>query len=94
MSCATGAGIDRLQALLAETVAGGVPDLGGEVAVSSRHRRGLERAAAELTACDLAAPELAAESLRCAASELEALIGVVATDDLLDEVFASFCIGK
>jgi len=94
VSCATGAGIDLLQAQLAATVAGGVPDLGGEVAISHRHRRGLERAAAELAACDLAAPELAAESLRCAASELEALIGAIDTDDLLDEVFASFCIGK
>jgi tRNA modification GTPase len=94
LSCATGAGVDPLRALLAETVARGVPDLGGEVAISHRHRRGLERAAAELGACDLAAPELAAESLRWAARELEALIGVVVTDELLDEVFASFCIGK
>ena len=94
VSCATGAGVDHLRALLAEMVAGSVPDLGGEVAISSRHRRGLERAAAELEACDLAAPELAAESLRWAARELEALIGEIATEDLLDEVFASFCIGK
>jgi len=75
-------------------VAGGVPDLGGEVAIAERHRRGLERAAAELAACDLATPELAAESLRWAAGELESLIGVLATEELLDEVFASFCIGK
>ena len=94
VSCATGDGVDGLRARLAETVAGSVPDLGGEVAISSRHRRGLERAAEELAACDLAAPELAAESLRFAARELDALIGEVATDDLLDEVFASFCIGK
>jgi tRNA modification GTPase len=94
VSCATGEGIDRLRELLAATVAGGVPDLGGEVAISERHRRGLERAAAELTACDLATPELAAESLRWAAGELEALIGGIATEELLDEVFASFCIGK
>lgn len=94
VSCATGDGIDRLRELLAATVAGGVPDLGGEVAISERHRRGLERAAAELAACDLATPELAAESLRWAAGELEALIGGIATEELLDEVFASFCIGK
>lgn len=94
VSCATGEGVDRLRELLAETVAGGVPDLGGEVAISQRHRRGLERAVAELAACDLAAPELAAESLRWATGELEALIGGLATEEVLDEVFASFCIGK
>lgn len=94
VSCTTGDGVDRLRELLAATVAGGVPDLGGEVAISERHRRGLERAAAELAACDLTTPELAAESLRWAATELEALIGGLATEELLDEVFASFCIGK
>jgi tRNA modification GTPase len=94
VSCATGQGVDRLRERLAETVARGIPDLGGEVAISERHRRGLERAAAELAACDLAVPELAAESLRWAARELEALIGGLATEELLDEVFASFCIGK
>jgi tRNA modification GTPase len=94
VSCATGEGVECLRERLAATVAGGVPDLGGEVAISERHRRGLERAAAELAACDLATPELAAESLRWAAGELETLIGGLATEELLDEVFASFCIGK
>ncbi|HOC42945.1 MAG TPA: tRNA uridine-5-carboxymethylaminomethyl(34) synthesis GTPase MnmE [Thermoanaerobaculales bacterium] len=94
VSCATGAGVDRLRATLAETVAGKVPDLGGEVAISRRHRRALERAADELIACDLDHPELGAESLRWAVRELGELLGEVATEDLLDEVFGSFCIGK
>jgi tRNA modification GTPase len=94
VSCTTGEGVDRLRAVLAETVAGGVPDLGGEVAISRRHRRGLERAAAELGSCDLDHPELGAESVRWAARELAELVGEAVTEDLLDEVFASFCIGK
>jgi tRNA modification GTPase len=38
--------------------------------------------------------ELAAEHLRRAVTALDALIGRVDVDDLLGEIFASFCIGK
>lgn len=38
--------------------------------------------------------ELAAESLRQAAWALEALLGRVDVENLLDEIFSSFCIGK
>jgi tRNA modification GTPase len=37
---------------------------------------------------------LAAEHLRRAVTALDALIGRVDVDDLLGEIFASFCIGK
>ena len=87
-------GIEALRLRLAEAVVGEVPDLGGEVAIGERHRRALTRAAAELDACDLATPELAAESLRWAAHEVAELVGEVVAEDVLDEVFASFCIGK
>jgi tRNA modification GTPase len=72
----------------------GLPDLGGEVAIGRRHRRSLERASDELSRCDLGSPELAAECVRWAAEAVAELVGSVATDDLLDEVFSSFCIGK
>ena len=35
-----------------------------------------------------------AESLRWAVRSIDRLIGEVATEDVLDEVFESFCIGK
>ena len=38
--------------------------------------------------------ELAAEHLRQAVRALDALVGRVDVDDLLGEIFASFCIGK
>jgi len=42
----------------------------------------------------LAQPELAAEDLRLAARALGRIAGRVDVEDILDEVFASFCIGK
>lgn len=94
VSSVTPHGMDELRLKLVEAVAGEVPDLGGEVAIGERHRRALTRAAVELEGCDLATPELAAESLRWAAQEVAELVGEVVTEDVLDEVFASFCIGK
>ena len=38
--------------------------------------------------------ELAAEHLRQAIRALDSLIGRVDVEDLLDEIFSSFCIGK
>ncbi len=93
-SCVTPRGSESLRLRLAEAVAGEVPDLGGEVAIGERHRRALSRALKELEDCDLDAPELAAESLRWAAEEVAELVGEVVAEDVLDEVFASFCIGK
>jgi len=39
-------------------------------------------------------PELIAEELRVACDALGRLTGEVAVDDLLDNIFSSFCIGK
>ena len=40
------------------------------------------------------APELLAEELRIASYSMGRLIGEVGTEDVLDELFAGFCIGK
>jgi tRNA U34 5-carboxymethylaminomethyl modifying GTPase MnmE/TrmE len=37
---------------------------------------------------------MAATHLRAAVTALEEIVGVVSTDDVLDRVFASFCVGK
>lgn len=39
-------------------------------------------------------PEVASELVRLAARSLEALTGRIATDDVLDDIFSAFCIGK
>jgi tRNA modification GTPase len=94
ISCHSGQGLEDFRSELLRRVLGDVPDLGGAVAIAARHRRALEEAAAELESCDLECPETAAENLRWALRALDSLIGEVSTDDVLDEIYSSFCIGK
>ena len=42
----------------------------------------------------MAAPELAIEDLRLAARALGRIVGRIDVEDLLDVIFAEFCIGK
>ncbi len=61
-----------------------------------RHRLALAEAAAGVGRAlgSLAQPELAAEDLRLAARALASVTGAIATEDILEAVFATFCIGK
>lgn len=72
---------------------------GASVFDRARHRSALVRAAEALTdAMDgltsLASPELVVEEIRVAAHALETLTGRIGVEDLLDEIFSTFCIGK
>ena len=73
---------------------------GAGVMTRERHRDALARAFEALDSARnevLRGPdraELAAEGLRQAARALESLVGRVDVEDLLDEIFARFCIGK
>ena len=69
------------------------------VVTRARHRDALERALAELDGFQEARgagveAAAAATHLRAAVLALDDLIGVVTPDDVLDRVFASFCVGK
>jgi tRNA modification GTPase len=99
VSCVTHAGLETL----AETVGG--PALGGELhpadaAVSSaRHQDALRRAgehlrAAQQTLGDKLPLDFVSIDLRAALAALGEITGETATDDLLDRIFAEFCIGK
>jgi tRNA modification GTPase len=94
VSCVTGRGIDELVSAIGAAVAGEVADLGGAPAIAERHRRALVTARDELARLDDAAPELAAERVRAALDAVGELTGEVAGEDVLDAVFARFCIGK
>jgi tRNA modification GTPase len=67
------------------------------VLTRARHRRLVEEAQAALLraipALDVGA-ELAAEDVRVAADQIGRLTGRIDVEDLLDEIFSSFCIGK
>jgi tRNA modification GTPase len=101
VSVVTGVGLAELKRRLAEAAFGGLVALGAvePVVTRERHRAGLRLALDELEAfrsaralgVDAAAT---ATHLRAAAGALEDLIGVVTPDDVLDRVFASFCVGK
>lgn len=94
----TGEGIDALEALVVERL-GLVEDGGGEFSARQRHVDALERVLdhlgrgeAEIRASG--SGELLAEELRLAAEELGAITGRMSSDELLGEIFSSFCIGK
>ncbi|HWA56372.1 MAG TPA: tRNA uridine-5-carboxymethylaminomethyl(34) synthesis GTPase MnmE [Gemmatimonadales bacterium] len=101
VSAVTGEGLDRLRRLVAERLfAGGVALADLEpVLTRERHRVALARAAAALAA---ARPEiapggdavLASHHVQEAVRALDSLIGVVDVEEVLDRVFASFCVGK
>ena len=94
----TGAGVSDLMALIGEILQRRVASAGA--LVRERHRiavtgaiAALVEARAEVVRGD-SRVELAAEHLRRAVRSLDALVGRVDVDDLLGEIFASFCIGK
>jgi len=94
LSCSTGVGMEELREALAELVTAEIADLGGEVAIADRHRRALVSAVGELQSTEFELPELAAEGVRAALDAARELTGEVVTEDVLDRVFGSFCIGK
>ena len=94
LSCRTGEGVDELRRRLTDAVAGELPDLGGRVAIASRHRAALARAAGELEGCPIHQPELLAEGARWARRAVDEILGEITSDEILDEVYHKFCIGK
>ncbi|HWA61647.1 MAG TPA: tRNA uridine-5-carboxymethylaminomethyl(34) synthesis GTPase MnmE, partial [Caulobacteraceae bacterium] len=90
---------DGAAALRARIEARVVADLGGgdfPAVTRLRHRGLLEEARSHLARAleTLEAPELAAEDVRLAARSLGRVTGRIGAEDVLDVIFASFCIGK
>jgi tRNA modification GTPase len=96
LSALTGAGIDLLIAHLKE-VAGLGTEVAGAFSARRRHLDALARVRGHLVAARAeltGALELTAEELRRAQTALGELTGELTSDDLLGEIFATFCIGK
>ena len=94
----TGAGLDRLVTEVTARLQDRAAAAG--VMTRERHRVAMERAFQALESARNEVlrgsdrVELASEGLRQAARALESMVGRVDVEHLLDEIFASFCIGK
>lgn len=97
VSTATGEGLAALHDWIATRLA---RDLSGgdfPAVTRARHRRRLAEALAAVEAGRRAlavAPEMAGDDLRRAADALARVTGAIGVEDILGEVFATFCIGK
>jgi tRNA modification GTPase len=97
-SAATGQGLEVLRGAIAAALDGAAD--GDAVAATGARCRGsladASRAIADAAAALAAGAgdELVAVDLRQALDDLGAVVGAVVTDDILDRVFARFCIGK
>ena len=97
LSAKTGVGLNLLKQHLKASV--GFGETSDNVFIARRrHLLALDRAEQSLAnaANQLAnqAPELVAEDLRQAQTSLSEITGEFSSDDLLGEIFGSFCIGK
>jgi tRNA modification GTPase len=95
----TGAGLDSIRRAIVEALH--VPgDAPAHATISERHRSLIETAlhgldqAVSLLAGGLDQSVLAASELREAAQAVGRIVGRVYSDDLLNEVFSRFCVGK
>ena len=95
VSARTGAGASALHRCLVAKL--GLEDSSEDIWVARRrHLSALNQAATHLRAAARAhaAVELFAEELRLGQTALEAITGATTTEDLLGEIFATFCVGK
>ncbi|HRP11977.1 MAG TPA: tRNA uridine-5-carboxymethylaminomethyl(34) synthesis GTPase MnmE [Terricaulis sp.] len=97
VSAVTGEGLRGLETVIAARVADALGREEAPVLTRARHRRLVEAARNALLraipALDHGA-ELAAEDVRVAADQIGRLTGRIDVEDLLGEIFSSFCIGK
>jgi tRNA modification GTPase len=95
VSALTGAGLDVLRTRLAEAARSLTDSAGSPPLTQARHRAALQEAAARLAGAQTAdLPELRAEDLRLTLRAIGRITGSVGVEDILDTLFARFCIGK
>ncbi|MEE8444787.1 MAG: tRNA uridine-5-carboxymethylaminomethyl(34) synthesis GTPase MnmE [Alphaproteobacteria bacterium] len=95
VSVKTGENLDALLGSITDRVAGEFEPGGGPPLTRLRHRAALGDCRAALQrALDGTAIELIAEDVRLAARALGRITGRVDVEDVLDEIFGEFCIGK
>jgi tRNA modification GTPase len=93
----TGEGLRDLEARLTHRVAEALGREEAPVLTRARHRRLVQDAQLAIVGAQAAienGPEYAAEDVRRATHAIGRLTGRIDVEDLLEEIFSSFCIGK
>lgn len=100
ISCSTGDGLETLIDAIAHELSMGAGEWGGHaVAINARHQACLKRAQAALEAAENTlthgdGAEFISVELRDAMEAIGEIAGRIDTEELLGEIFSSFCIGK
>lgn len=97
LSTTTGQGLAELHDWIAARLARDLSGADFPAVTRERHRRRLAEALAAAEAGRVAldvAPEMAGDDLRRAADALARVTGAIGVEDILGEVFSTFCIGK
>ncbi|MDO9077792.1 MAG: tRNA uridine-5-carboxymethylaminomethyl(34) synthesis GTPase MnmE [Brevundimonas sp.] len=97
VSTTTGQGLSDLHDWIAARLARDLSGADFPAVTRERHRRRLGEALAAAEAGRVAlevAPEMAGDDLRRAADALARVTGAIGVEDILGEVFSTFCIGK
>lgn len=100
VSALTGEGIDRLQKAIKQLAIGRQYEAGDSVLVSRlRHKTLLEAAGTALQNAlraieDRRSAECLALEIRMAMNALGEIVGVISNEEILDQIFREFCIGK
>ena len=98
-SAKTGTGIDKIKKAMLGKAGGGAGDGEGTVITSERQKNCLKKALQFLEAAGElldreAGEELLSVEIRLALSAISTVTGEVTDDDILNRIFARFCIGK
>jgi tRNA modification GTPase len=100
ISAKFGTGLEELKNMLVDScLSENHTDTGGTMITNMRHKMALEKALENVAAAKNSiitdmSPELAAFDLREALDNLDEITGKKINDEILDKIFASFCIGK
>lgn len=99
LCCRTGEGRETLEEAIEKEFLAGLGESDSTVAVNTRHRYALQEADAALLRAEESfsageSPEFTDLPLRDALEALGTITGRIDTEDILDRVFSTFCLGK
>jgi tRNA modification GTPase len=98
LSAKTGEGVEQLKAELYKRVFGGGVDLNSQYVAEERHYYALQKAKNALidglNNVDLVPLDLVAEDIKSVWESLGEITGKTASEEIIDEIFKKFCVGK